>query len=90
MANMRGGGVFSVPDLDALRRSSTRVVVAVGEQSGGPADGELAGRASYALAQALGQEPVAFPGGHGGFLGAEHGQGGDPEAFAARLREVLG
>ena len=90
MANMRGGGVFSVPDLDALRASDTRVVVAVGEESGGPADGELAGRASYALAEALGQDPVVLPGGHGGFLGGEHGQTGKPDEFAARLREVLG
>ena len=28
-------------------------------------------------------------GGHGGFLPAEWGQGGDPDAFATRLREVL-
>jgi hypothetical protein len=32
---------------------------------------------------------VLFPSGHGGFLGGEYGQTGEPEAFAARLREVL-
>jgi hypothetical protein len=30
-----------------------------------------------------------FPSGHGGFLGGEYGQTGDPDAFTARLREVL-
>jgi hypothetical protein len=32
---------------------------------------------------------VTFPGGHGGVLGGEYGQTGDPAAFAAKLREVL-
>jgi hypothetical protein len=32
---------------------------------------------------------VAFPGGHGGFLGGEYGQTGEPDAFAATLRAVL-
>jgi pimeloyl-ACP methyl ester carboxylesterase len=73
------------PDLDALRAASTRVVVAVGEESAGL----LTGRTSTALAAALGQEAVVFPGGHGGFLGDEFGQPGQPEAFAGRLREAL-
>jgi hypothetical protein len=30
-----------------------------------------------------------FPSHHGGFLGGEFGYPGQPEAFAARLREVL-
>jgi hypothetical protein len=30
-----------------------------------------------------------FPSHHGGFLGGEFGWPGQPEAFAARLREVL-
>ena len=54
-----------------------------------PADGEVAGRSAYALAAALGQEPVVFPGGHNGFLGGEFGQTGKPQEFAARLTEVL-
>ncbi|WP_210650315.1 alpha/beta fold hydrolase [Nocardioides sp. SYSU D00065] len=90
MANMRGEGVTRVPDLDAVRAAGTRVVVGVGEESGGPTDGEIAGRSAYAVARALGQEPVVFPGGHNGFLGGEFGQTGKPEEFAARLREVLG
>jgi hypothetical protein len=32
---------------------------------------------------------VTFPSNHAGFLGGEYGQTGDPEAFAAKLREVL-
>ena len=30
-----------------------------------------------------------FPSDHGGFLGGEYGQTGEPDAFAAKLREVL-
>jgi pimeloyl-ACP methyl ester carboxylesterase len=89
MSNMRGGGVTHTPDLGAVRAASTRVVIGVGEESGGPDDGEVAGRAAHAVARALGQEPVVFPGGHNGFLGGEFGQTGKPDEFAARLREVL-
>jgi hypothetical protein len=32
---------------------------------------------------------VVFPSDHGGFLGGEYGQTGDPDAFAAKLRQVL-
>ena len=73
------------PDLAAVTAAPTRVVVAVGAES----EGLLTGRTSAAVAEALGQEVVVFPGGHGGFLGGEFGQAGQPEAFAARLREVL-
>ena len=73
------------PDVAALTAAPTRVVVAVGAES----DGLLTGRTSAAVAEALGQEAIVFPGGHGGFLGGEFGQSGQPEAFAARLREVL-
>lgn len=89
VANMRDGGIDAALDVAALRAAATRVVVAVGEESGGPEDGEIAGRAAYAVAAALGQEAVVFPSGHGGFLGGEHGQTGKPAEFAARLREVL-
>lgn len=30
-----------------------------------------------------------FPSHHGGFLGGEYGQAGQPEAFAEKLRAVL-
>jgi pimeloyl-ACP methyl ester carboxylesterase len=73
------------PDVEALLAASTRIVVAAGVDSGGT----LAHRAADALAELLGSAPVAFPDGHGGFLGGEYGQTGEPDAFAARLREVL-
>ena len=73
------------PDVDALRAASTRVVIAAGIES----QGLLTWRSSAALAAALGQELAIFPSHHGGFLGPESGHGGQPEAFAARLREVL-
>jgi pimeloyl-ACP methyl ester carboxylesterase len=73
------------PDFDALRAAPTRIVIAVGEKS----DGELAHRGGEAVAERFGQEPTSFPGDHGGFMGGEFGQMGEPEAFAAKLREVL-
>ena len=73
------------PDFDALRAASTRIVLAAGEES----EGEMAHRGAEAVAERLGSTPVTFPSDHGGFLGGEYGQNGKPEAFAARLREVL-
>ena len=49
----------------------------------------LTGRVAPVLAQALGSAGHEFPSHHGGFLGGEHGYAGQPEAFAARLHEVL-
>jgi pimeloyl-ACP methyl ester carboxylesterase len=72
-------------DFDALRAASTRVVVAVGAESGQT----LAARAAVAVAERLGTPHVTLPGDHGGFLGGEYGQTGDPDAFAATLRQVL-
>ncbi|SNS75727.1 alpha/beta fold hydrolase [Rhodococcoides kyotonense] len=89
MSNMRGGGANYAPDVDAIRASSTHVVIGVGEESGGPVDGELAVRAGYAVAMLLGSDPVVFPGGHAGFSGGEFGQTGRPDEFAATLRSVL-
>ncbi|MEA2623748.1 MAG: hypothetical protein QOH61_2658, partial [Chloroflexota bacterium] len=51
--------------------------------------GEMAHRGALAVAERLGTEAVMFPSNHGGFLGGEYGQRGDPDAFAATLREVL-
>ena len=73
------------PDFDALRSASTRIVMAVGEKS----DGQMASRGALAVAERLGTGPVTFPGDHAGFLGGEYGQTGEPDAFAAKLREVL-
>ena len=73
------------PDFDALRRASTRIIIAAGAES----QGEMANRGGHAVAERLGQQPEIFPSHHGGFLGGEHGWGGDPDAFAAKLRDVL-
>ena len=72
-------------DFGALRAASTRVVIGVGATSGQM----IAGRAGLAVAERLSQSPVTFPGGHGGFLGGEYGQTGEPDAFAATLHKVL-
>jgi pimeloyl-ACP methyl ester carboxylesterase len=73
------------PDLDALRAGSTRIVMAAGAES----EGEMAHRGAEAVAERLGTKPVTFPSGHGGFLGGEYGQMGEPDAFATTLRQVL-
>jgi pimeloyl-ACP methyl ester carboxylesterase len=74
------------PDFDALRKASTRIVVGAGVES----EGQMARRGGEAVAERLGTKLAIFPSGHGGFLGGEYGQpGGEPEAFAAKLREVL-
>ena len=57
--------------------------------AGAESEGELACRGAFAVAERLGAEPVVFPGDHGGFFGGEYGQMGEPDAFAAKLREVL-
>jgi pimeloyl-ACP methyl ester carboxylesterase len=74
------------PDAGALAAAPTRVVIAVGEES----LGTFTGRTSLAAAELLGQQATVFPSHHGGFLGGEFGYAGQPEAFARRLREVLG
>jgi pimeloyl-ACP methyl ester carboxylesterase len=79
------GSIGYEPDFDALRAASTRIVMAAGAES----EGELANRSAFAVAERLGTEPVIFPGDHGGFFGGEYGQTGDPDAFAAKLRDVL-
>jgi pimeloyl-ACP methyl ester carboxylesterase len=82
--NMISGSHYQ-PNFHALGRASTRIVLAIGEES----DKVMTGRATKAVAQRLGIEPVVFPGGHAGFLGGEYRQTGKPDEFAARLREVL-
>lgn len=67
------------PDLAAVRAAtSTRVVLAAGEESAG----EPPHRAAFAVAALLHTEPVLLPGGHGGF-------GTHPEGFAAALRSIF-
>jgi pimeloyl-ACP methyl ester carboxylesterase len=72
-------------DVAALRAAPTRIVVAVGEETGDT----YTARTARATAAALGQEAVVFPSHHGGFLGGEFGYAGKPPEFAAKLREVL-
>jgi hypothetical protein len=71
-------------DFEALRAAPTRVVIGVGTTS----RNVMTGRAAIAVAERLGSEAVSFPGGHDGFLGGEYGQTGEPDAFAAALREA--
>jgi pimeloyl-ACP methyl ester carboxylesterase len=72
-------------DFGALRAAPTRIVIGIGAES----RDMIPGRAAVAVAGRLGTAPVTFPGGHDGFLGGEYGRTGDPDAFAATLREVL-
>jgi hypothetical protein len=60
-------------------------VIAVGEES----RNVVTGRTAVATAALLDQEVTVFPSHHGGFMGGEFGYAGQPEAFAARLRDVL-
>jgi len=74
------------PNVDALAASGVRLVVAAGEES----VSEVTGRSAQMLAARLGLPLTMFPSHHGGFLGPESGWPGQPEAFAIRLRQVLG
>ncbi|CAL9271985.1 hypothetical protein SUDANB5_00430 [Streptomyces sp. SudanB5_2050] len=73
------------PDTDAIAAAPTRVVIAVGEETGDT----LTGRTSVAIAELLGQRVTVFPSHHGGFCDGEFGYPGKPDEFAHRLRQVL-
>ncbi|MEU7736817.1 alpha/beta hydrolase [Streptomyces griseus] len=73
------------PDVDALAAATTRVVIAVGEES----RAVQTGRTSAATAELLGHPVAVFPSHHGGFLDGEFGYPGKPDEFGQRLREVL-
>jgi pimeloyl-ACP methyl ester carboxylesterase len=74
------------PDFEALRAAPTRIVIAAGVES----EGILPSRAAHVVAERLSTQVVMFPSGHGGFMGGEYGQPpGDPDGFAAKLRDVL-
>jgi pimeloyl-ACP methyl ester carboxylesterase len=79
------GSIGYEPDFQALAAASTRIVIAAGAES----EGEMANRGAFAVAERLGVETVVFPSNHGGFLGGEYGQMGEPDAFASKLRDVL-
>lgn len=85
MAGTANGITSFRPDAEALTAAPTRVVIGYGQES----RNTVTGRTAVATAEALGQEAVEFPSHHGGFLGGEFGYAGQPEAFAATLREVL-
>jgi hypothetical protein len=70
-------------DFDARRAAQTRIVHAAGSEP----EGVMANRGAHAVADRLGKTPVTFPSDHGGFLGGEYGQRGDPDACAAKLRD---
>jgi pimeloyl-ACP methyl ester carboxylesterase len=84
LGNMVGGASYEL-DLEALRAVPTRIVLAAGAES----EGEMTHRAALAVAEELGAEAAIFPSDHAGFMGGEFGQQGEPEAFAATLRQVL-
>ncbi|MEE4024665.1 alpha/beta hydrolase [Gordonia sp. PKS22-38] len=72
-------------DLAALAAAETRIVVATGAGSGE----QFAARGARALAAAGDFEHMSVPGDHGGFLGGEYGQTGEPDAFAEALHRIL-
>jgi pimeloyl-ACP methyl ester carboxylesterase len=73
------------PDPSRLAAASTRIVIAVGEETGAA----YTARTAHGMAALLGQRATVFPSHHGGFVGGQAGYAGKPEEFAARLREVL-
>jgi pimeloyl-ACP methyl ester carboxylesterase len=84
MRNMPDCNTFE-PDVHALAALGDRLVVAVGVESGQ----QMAARGGRSVAEAIGIPVTEFPSNHGGFLGGEYGQHGDPDAFAAALRSIL-
>lgn len=66
------------PDVDSIKASSTKVVIAVGEAS----VSQLPHNAATRLAERLGLVPVVFPGDHQGFST-------DPEAWAEAADRAL-
>jgi pimeloyl-ACP methyl ester carboxylesterase len=82
--NMLSCGAYK-HDFDAMRQAPTRIVIGIGADS----SQATAGRAGIGVAERLGSTPVVFPGGHGGFLPTDMGQGPGPEAFAGVLRQAL-
>ncbi len=84
MRNMPDCNAYE-PDVEALAALGDRLVVAVGVESGQ----QMAARGGRSVAEAVGVPVTEYPSDHGGFLGGEYGQQGDPDAFAAALRASL-
>lgn len=74
-----------LPDVEALAAAQTRIVLAVGEETGDT----LTARTTRETARLLGQEAAVFPSHHGGFAAEDGPWPGRPKEFGARLREVL-
>lgn len=74
------------PRVQELAAAPTRIVIAVGEETGDA----FTARTAVHTARLLGQEATVFPSHHGGFIGGEFGYAGKPEEFGVKLREVLG
>lgn len=72
-------------DVDRLKASPARVVLAVGEETGET----FTGRTTVHVAALLGQEAVVFPSHHGGFAAEDAPYPGQPKAFAEKLHDVL-
>ena len=72
-------------DPERLCRLGDRLIVGVGVGSGDT----MAARGGRQVAAALGLPVTDFPSHHGGFLGGEFGQQGDPDGFGVRLHDVL-
>lgn len=85
LSGISNGVTSYVMDGAAVSAAPVRLVLAVGIESRGTATW----RTTEAVAAALGVPVTEFPSHHGGFLGGEFGQAGQPEAFAVRLRETL-
>jgi pimeloyl-ACP methyl ester carboxylesterase len=84
MRNMPSCPLYE-PDVAALRAMGDRLVIGVGKASGET----MAARGGRSVAAEVGVSVTEFAGGHGGFLGGEFGQTGEPDAFAADLRAAL-
>jgi hypothetical protein len=84
MRNMPACNLYR-PDVEVLARLGSRLVVAAGTESGQT----LAARGARSVADALGIAVTEYPSDHGGYLGGEYGQHGDPDAFATALRASL-
>ncbi len=85
LSGISNGVTSYVMDGAAVSAAPARLVLAVGIES----RGTVTWRTTEAVAAALGVPVTEFPSHHGGFLGGEFGQAGQPEAFAVRLRETL-
>lgn len=70
------------PDFDVLAAAPTRILIAVGEESGGT----VSGRPSVAAAELLGQQANVFSSHHGGFIGGESPSPANPKLRAQPTR----